>query len=357
MKIAIDVSQIVYETGVSVYTRNLVQNLLKIDNKNEYILYGGSLRQIERLKSVVNEFSGKFTRKVYPIPPVLADFIWNRIHIFPVEKLVGKIDIFHSSDWTQPPSRAFKITTIHDLVPLIYPKLSNPKIIKVHEKRFHWIINEVDRVIVPSQITATDASKLGLDRFKIKVIPEAPDPIFKPESIEKIEQIKKKYNIFGKYFLSVGVNPRKNSERIIRAFEKIRAGLDLKLVFIGINNYLIEPKRGVIFTGHIPYEDLPSIYSGAEALLYPSLYEGFGLPILEAFSCKIPVLTSCTGSMKEIADKAAVLVDPYSIDSIASGIINILQNRDKYISAGLKKIKRYSWENNAKETLELYKKL
>ncbi|OGM10522.1 hypothetical protein A2159_01110, partial [Candidatus Woesebacteria bacterium RBG_13_34_9] len=342
MKIAIDISQIVYETGVSVYTRNLVQNLLKNDRENEYILYGGSLRQFNSLKLITNRFLGKYTCKLYPIPPTLADIIWNKVHIFTIEKLIGNIDVFHSSDWTQPPSKALKITTIHDLIPLLFPKLSDPRIIKVHKKRLYWIINEVDWVIVPSQTTAMDAVKLGIDKHRIKVIPEAPDSIFKPELKEKIERIKKKYKIFGKYLLAVGVNPRKNYERIISAYEKIRAGLDLKMIFVGSNSFNIEQKRGVIFTGNIPYDELPSFYSGAEALIYPSLYEGFGLPILEAFSCKTPVLTSSYGSMKEIAGEYAVLVDPYSIDSISNGIVNILKNRDRYVNAGTKRIKDYS---------------
>lgn len=109
MRICIDVSQIVYGTGVSVYTRNLIQNLLKIDQKNEYVFFAGTLRRKADVLRFVPD------AKVFPIPPTLADIIWNRTHVLPIEKLVGKIDVFHSSDWTQPPSNAFKVTTVHDL--------------------------------------------------------------------------------------------------------------------------------------------------------------------------------------------------------------------------------------------------
>src|SRR5687767_3901052 len=114
MKIGIDISQIIYETGVSVYTQNLVTNLLKIDNENEYVLFGGSFRRLDDIKKMVANFQGRVISKIFPFPPVLADLIWNRFHTFPIEKLVGKIDVFHSSDWAQPPTSAFNVTTIHD---------------------------------------------------------------------------------------------------------------------------------------------------------------------------------------------------------------------------------------------------
>ncbi|KKQ96568.1 MAG: hypothetical protein UT23_C0029G0007, partial [Candidatus Woesebacteria bacterium GW2011_GWA1_39_12] len=107
MKIAIDISQSIYGTGVSWYTRSLVENLLTLDDQNEYLLFGGSLRRLGELR--------KFAKgKYYPIPPSLADFIWNRLHVLPIENLIGEVDVFHSSDWTQPPSKAFKVTTVHD---------------------------------------------------------------------------------------------------------------------------------------------------------------------------------------------------------------------------------------------------
>src|SRR5574341_726113 len=130
MRIGIDVSQIVYGTGVSVYTQNLVRELLRIDDQNEYLLFGGSLRQLGDLKSKLKEFN--VVKKIFPLPPTALDLLWNRLHILPIESLVGKLDAYHSSDWTQAPSTAFKVTTVHDLVPVKYPHESHPRIVAAH---------------------------------------------------------------------------------------------------------------------------------------------------------------------------------------------------------------------------------
>ena len=128
MKIGIDISQVIYGTGVSTYTENLVKALLLQDKKNEYLLFGGSLRRRADLKTFVSELKGNFESKFFPIPPTLGDILWNRLHILPIEKLVGDLDVFHSSDWTQPPSKAFKVTTVHDLIPLKFPGILIPKL-------------------------------------------------------------------------------------------------------------------------------------------------------------------------------------------------------------------------------------
>lgn len=354
MKIAIDISQIVYGTGVSVYTKNLVENLLKTDKKNDYILFGGTLRRKTELRSIMDGFKGNIQSKIYPIPPTLADFIWNKAHILPIEKLIGAVDVFHSSDWTQPPSKAFKVTTIHDIVPIKYPNLSHPKLVSNQNSRFKWVKKETDRVIVPSVATANDIEKLGIEKEKIKVIPEAIDPGLGPAKKSEIEKIKRKYRISGKYLLSVGVNPRKNTERIISAYEKIKGEINIKLVIIGYSLKKQSDTRGVYFLGHVPLEDLSSLYTGAEVLIYPSLYEGFGLPILEAFACKIPVVTSDFGSMAEVAGNAAVLVDPYNTFSIADGVFKAISNRDEFVKRGLLRAKGFSWQNTAEKTLAVY---
>lgn len=353
MRIAIDISQIVYGTGVSVYTGSLVANLLKIDKENEYVLFAGTLRR----KSDVLSFFPQ--AKVFPIPPTLADLIWNKLHTFPIEKLIGKIDVLHTSDWSEPPSTAFKVTTIHDLAPILYPNLFPRDIIRsivgTHKMKLAWSRAESDRVIVPSGATKKDLIKLGFDEAKIRVIPEAPAANFKRATEEGIARLKSKYKIGGKYILAVGVDPRKNSDRIIKAFDLVRAGRDLKLIFVGQAKYMkIEENRNIRIAGHVPPADLPAFYSGAEALVYPSLYEGFGLPILEAFACGTPVVTSNVSSMPEVAGEAAVLVDPEDINSISEGIKKALEGPKGLIEKGMERIKQFSWEKTAKMTLDVY---
>ena len=355
MKIGIDISQVVYGTGVSTYTENLVKALLLQDKKNKYLLFGGSLRRRADLKTFVSGLKGNFESKFFPVPPMLGDILWNRLHILPIEKLVGDLDVFHSSDWTQPPSKAFKVTTIHDLVPLKFPQHSHSKIVSAHKARIKWVKKEVDKVIVPSEATKKDLLKIGLKEKRIVIIPEAPDTIFKPAKKTEINKLKRKYRISGGYLLAVGVSPRKNTERIISAYEKMQAGLNLKLVFIGHFHKGVEQRRGVRFIGHVETKEMPVFYSGAEALVYPSLYEGFGLPVLEAFACKTPVVTSDTSSLPEISGNAAVLVDPYNVDSIAEGIREALDQKKDLVKKGLARIKDFSWKETARKTLEVYR--
>lgn len=356
MRIAIDVSQVVYGTGVSKYTRNLVSSLLTIDNRNDYLLIGGAVRRRKDLNVFFNSLApGKFNTKQFPISPSMANLIWNKLHILPIEFFIGKIDVLHSSDWSQPPSKAYKVTTIHDLVPLKFPELSHPKVVSTHIARLNRVKEEVDMVIVPSETTKRDLIKYGFDLKKIRVIPEAPDPSFKPASIDACNKIRKKYQIEGKFLLAVGINPRKNTEKVIEAFDMLKKEANLRLVIVGEQISLNIPKKhNVMLLGHVSEAEMPAFYSAAELLVYASLYEGFGLPVLEAFACKTPVVTSNVGSMKEIAGDGAELVDPKSTEAIARGIENAIKNREILIQKGVKRVKTYSWEKTAKMTLKVY---
>ncbi len=362
MKVAIDISQVVYEGGVPRYTDNLVRSLVDIVKKDEILLFGYSLRKKALLSSKVLEYKrGKFgenvREKILPVPLSFFEFLWNRLHILPVENLIGKVDLFHSSDWIQPPSKSLKVTTVHDLIAIKFPKITPAKIVSVHSARMRWVLKEVDKVIVPSKTTAYDCEEYGIKADKIEIIPEACDPVFKPAKKHEIERIKRKYKIFGDYILGVGVGLRKNTQRIIEAYEKIKPELDLKLIFVGNKNQEVNYVRGVFFLGNVAVDDLVKLYSGALALVYPSLYEGFGLPILESFSCKTPVVTSNSGSLAELGKKGAFLVDPYSVDSIAEGILSVIKDREKWVKKGVNIVKKYSWEKTAEKTLKVYKSL
>jgi len=353
MKIGIDISSVIYGTGVSHYTRNLVKNLLLVDKENEYVLFGGSLRRKKELDSFLLSLKGEFQSKIVHFPPTLADFVWNNLKIFPIENMLGKIDVFHSSDWTQPKTSAFKVTTIHDLVPVKFPRLVHPRIYKVHKRRLEIAKSEVDRIIVPSEATREDLIKLKFKSEKIRVIPEAAS--FTPAKPTEVEAVKKKYKIDSKYILIVGVSQIKNTLKAIEAFELVRPGKNLKLVVVGRPiNIKTKEGRGIRFVGHIPDEELEALFTGAEALLFPSLYEGFGIPILDAYSCGIPVVTSNTSSLPEVAGEGAILVDPKNVDSIAEGIEKVLSMRKTLIKKGEKQLSKFSWEKTARKTLDVY---
>lgn len=359
MKIAIDVSAVVYGTGVSTYTQELVRALISLDKKNEYILFGGSLRRKDEINKFISTLKGDSLQgKTFSIPPSFADLLWNRMHLLPIEKLIGKVDVFHSSDWTQPPSKAYKVTTVHDLAHVKFPELIHPKISSVHTRRLKWVKKEVDRIIVPSLATKNDLLDLGFEESRIVVIHEGVDGAIKKVSKNDIEKVRRKFSIQGDYLLSVGANPRKNTARIITALKKLKQDdryRALSLVVVGQPSNIDTSDVGdVNFVGHISDKEFPVFYAGAKVLVYPSLYEGFGIPILDAFKMGLPVVTSNIGSMAEVAGDAAVLVDPGSEESISKGIVKAIDQRESLISKGYVRVKQFSWEKAASETLNVY---
>jgi len=178
---------------------------------------------------------------------------------------------------------------------------------------------------------------LAMPEKKIKVIYEAVGEDFQPQPLSKIEKVKKKYQIKGDYLLAFAGPARKNLERIKKACRSFN------LFVIG------EP--------YTPQEDVAPLYSGALCLVYVSLYEGFGLPVLEAMKCGCPVITSNISSLPEVAGQAALLVDPFDIDEITRAIneiVNHKEKREELIKKGLAQVKRFSWEKTARETLKVY---
>lgn len=359
MKIGIDISQLAFPgTGVAIYTQNLVENLLKIDKENQYIFFFSSLRQSppENLKSNL---------KSYKFPPMLLEFIWNRLHVLSVEKLVGKVDIFHTSDWLEPPAKCSKVTTIHDLAIFKYPETfisrGGHDIVSNFKRKLKWVKKESKIIIAVSQSTRNDIVEiLGIPEKKIKVIYEACDTEFTKKSTGDTEKMKRKYGIDGRYILAVGTRePRKNLKRVIEAYEMLGSN-EMKLVIVGkfgwgeeMSN--LKPQTSNLkLLDYVPHGDLPALYSGSECFVYPSLYEGFGLPILEAMSCETPVVTSNVSSMPEVAGRAAVFVNPEDTEDIARGIEEALQNRNDLIRKGKERVKEFSWEKTARETLKIY---
>ena len=350
MRIGIDISQIVYQTGVSRYTAELVKNLLKIDRENEYYFYAGSCHQRQFLQDFFDQIkTNKTTLKLNWITPKLADIFWNKLNLFtPTD-----IDIFHASNWSLPKTKSKLITTIHDLAFLKYPKTLPPYLVAVHTNYLQRAKKYADRIITVSQSTKKDLVNYGISEAKISVIYEAASPIFKPVNPSVT---KTKYGLAKPYFLSVGtLEPRKNITRLIKAYLSIKT--DLQLIIVGKFGWgeTYDNHSGIKFIGFVPDEDLVGLYSGAKAFIYPSLYEGFGLPVLEALSCGCSVITSNCSSLPEVGGKAALYVDPENINSISQAMTAVLKLNLREKS--LKQAKQFSWEKTARETLKVYQEV
>lgn len=375
MRIAIDISQIVHEgTGVATYTDQLVRNLLKIDNQNEYILFGISFRKFHKLQDYFAELrllNNNLKSNFFHIPPKIGEFIWNRLHLVNIENLIDDIDIFHSSDWIQPPSRAKKITTIHDLLVVEYPEVSHPYIVAAQKRRLKWVKKECEMILTDSVFTKDQVNKImHVDSSRIEVVYPGISEKFKPANEESKKYIKQKYGLYDDYILSVGtLEPRKNIKAVLVAFEKFMKHQlistrkkPIELVIVGKTGWgeKVSKTKYIKPLGFVEENDLPSLYSAASLFVYPSLYEGFGFPVLEAMACNCPVITSDRGSIKELALDAALIADPLLSEDIAVKMTQVFVDRDlreNLIQKGQKNVERFNWKKTAKEVLSIYNKL
>ncbi len=334
-RVGMDISQIAHNGGVSTYTQKLASKLELIKDLDMVYFYS-SLR---------NSYKGSLKNvKSYKLPPTLFEVLFNKLRNVPIEKFIGDIDIFHSSDWTQPPAKAKKITTYHDVVPLKYPKWSHPKIISVHKKRLKIVEEEIDKVIAVSESTKHDLLEVSrIPEEKIVVIYEAPTISSGLVSEEDIEAFKRKYDLPKNFLLAIGgIGERRNIERIKEAakgYNLIVSGQDLPWV---------------------SNEELKLLYASADALVYCSLYEGFGIPILDAFLAGCPVITSNISSMPEVGGEAAIYVNPLDIEDIKKKINMVLQDKDlkdEKVKLGLKRVEKFSWQRCADQTAQVYREL
>jgi glycosyltransferase involved in cell wall biosynthesis len=332
MKIGFDLSQSAFLGGVSSYTKNLAFGLSRREDL-EMIYFYSSLRR---------NYAGPLKNvKSIKIPPNILEPLFNRLRLLPIEIFIGKVDVFHSSDWTQPPTKAFKVTTYHDVVPLKYPEWSTKKIVDVHKRRLKIVEKEIDLVIAVSQSTKKDLLEVSsIPENKIKVIYEGVGSQFKQLSEVKKKEFKRRLRLPDEFILAIGgIGERRNLERIKKASK------DQNLVITGET------------IPSLSDDEMPLLYSSASILLYSSLYEGFGLPILEAFSCGCPVVTSNRSAMLEIAGNAAILVNPEDIYNIKDGIDKAFDEKENLIKKGLARVKNFSLEKSIEETVKVYRSI
>jgi len=378
-RIGIDISTLLNhgpDIGAGRYIINLVRNLLEIDNKNTYVLTGRytSTRYLEIAYNLKKDFkNNKIELKFYGTPQKKLD-LWNRFKFPPIEFLGFKADILHCPDYLIPPTLNKNIVlTIHDLAFIRFPEFNFDWFIKKYTGEVKKNARISKRVIADSESTKNDIVRFfKIDPAKVEVVYLAADSIFKklPEK-EKDISVLKKYKINKKYILSVGtIEPRKNFITLIEAFNHIKqkkADFSYKLVIAGRTGWKSEatylerensPYRDdILFIGRVPDKDLVQIYNQAELFVYPSLFEGFGLPPLEAMSCGLPVMASDSSSLKEVVGDAGILVPSEDHREISRQILYVLKNekiKNKLKEKSLKQAQKFSWEKTARKTLVIY---
>lgn len=376
MIIGIDISSLPYGTGVSNYTLNLVKHLLKLDTDNTYKLFYSSLRLPipQEITKLVHKHSN-VTLYHFKIPLTLLSFIWNKIHIFPIEWFIGHCNIFHTSDWTHPPTlKAKTISTIHDLTPFLFPQWLNPKIVNNHKSKLNASLKQNSFYICVSKNSLNDLLKIfpQIERQNTTVIYEAAEDKYSDfyklnqnHKSQLISSIKNKYNLKD-YLLAQGTRePRKNLALLIKAFlkyKKLHPKSTLQLAIAGKYGWgkdITSPISDIKILGFVAENDLVQLHAAAVALVFPSLYEGFGLPVVKAMAVGTPVITSANSSLKEIAHNSALLINPKSTTAIIKAIEKISKNnvRINLIKKGIQRAKIFSWTTTAQSTLKIYQKI
>ena len=371
MRICFDLSPALHRhAGIGRYAHELLAALTRIDRANTYRVFHNQLAFNERVDAPLDPLPRTvipLTAKPWRMSVLLADFL--RV---PMDRWIPGIDVFHGTDHLLPPlRRARTVFTLHDLIFKFFPEYHLPlnrAFLGVMLPRF---LRRADSIIAVSECTKRDAIRLyHLPPEKIAVIHEGFDPALRPvEDKNLIAQARARYAHGQPFILYLGtIEPRKNIVALIDAVRALRArGLPHRLLIAGRKGWLYQPtldhvaqmgmSDAVDFLDYVPDAELPALFSACDAFVFPSLYEGFGLPPLEAMACGAPVVCSNTSSLPEVVGDAAVLFDPRDIGEIASAIERVVSDaalRDELRAKGIAQAAKFSWERAARETLAVY---
>jgi glycosyltransferase involved in cell wall biosynthesis len=355
--------------GVHVYTLQLLRALLLLDTQNEYILVHSCENPI--FDAWVKAGEGRISQKIvpgwrkFPFWPSFRKFL-----LLPLFLRFWKPDIVFEPAHMGPFSwfwKCKKVVMIHDLTPVLFPQFHIWISRFIHARLLPLIFSQVDGIVVPSVCTQKDVERLYAPRCPIAVVYEAADENYKPVSSELVLRVKEHFGISKPYILSVGtLEPRKNLQVLLEAFCLLNG--DYSLVIVGKKGWyysdLLQHIQGaqqkeadIIVTGYVDESDLDALYSGAEVMVYPSLYEGFGLPPLEAMQCGCPVICSNTSSLPEVVGEAGVVFDPCSVDSLVGHLRKVLSDatiRMRLQQQGIERAQLFSWQKCAQETLDFF---
>jgi len=371
-RIALDYTPALKQTGgIGRYVRELADALAKVGDSEEYRLFAAGVNRAGLPAPPGENFCWKPTR----ITSEWLARLWHRAGIpLSIEAFTGAIDLFHATDFVLPPTRPRTRTllTVHDLSFVRVPSAASPPLKAYLDAVVPSSVAAADHILADSEATKADLIELYKTREnKITVLYSGVNPRFRrvADRERRAATLRKDNLDKVNYILSVGtVQPRKNYSRVVEALAALReTGVALHYAIAGVSGWLQDELRQTIaragmsdtvhMLGLVEDPDLPALYSGARMLVMASLYEGFGLPVLEAMACGAPVITSNLSSLPEVGGSAALLVDPQDTDAISDAILKLETDdarRSQLIEAGYRQAKKFSWERAGGQLKSIY---
>ena len=376
-RIGIDVtSALTQGGGIGRYTRELVRALVTLQSDNRYTLFSA---RAPRNLSVPDPLP--IGPHIYYHPAFLDERwlyrIWYRLRFpFPVQAFTGGLDLFHSPDFVLPPVAGDipTLLTVHDLSFLHFPQTFPPRLVSYLNSVVPWSVSRATHILADSQSTKKDLQEQwSVPEEKITVLYSGVSDDYVPvTNTAVLKDVRRTYGLEdAPYILSVGtVQPRKNYQMLIRAYALLAQQFPHNLAIAGGKGWLDEDmmaeaeRQGIAhrvkFMGFVADEHLPALYSGASLFAFPSLYEGFGLPVLEAMACGVPAIISNSSSLPEVGEDAAMMLSPDSPAAWSESMHSVLsdpQRAASMVKAGFKQAGRFTWRKAAHELLAIYASL
>lgn len=377
MRVTIDyTSAIAQGAGIGRYTRSLVAGLARVDPATQYTLF--SVERPTPTRGFPDPALAPNMRpRVFGVGNRYATIAWQRLRLpAPVEWVAGPSAVFHGPDFTLPPTRsARRVVTIHDLAFLTHPALAFPKLAAYLQTVVPRSVRSAQRVIAVSQFTADElVARLGVAPERISVIPLGVDPsVRRITDPARIAELEARLGLRHPLVLAVStIEPRKNYERLIAAFARAtqapdgpqmlalagRKGWLYEGTFEAVKRYGVQDR--VNFLDYVSDDDLPTLYTAADALAMPSISEGFGIPVIEAMACGTPVVCSSAGALPEVAGDAALIVAPEDVEGLAAALVRIISYpalREELRQRGLQRCRRFDWDIAARAHAQVYQAL
>jgi len=372
MRIGYDVRPFLREeTGVGVYFKNLLFALAGMDRTNEYYLFSSSMKDRFIPAKIPRFEKGRFRDFRYPVKAV--DFLWHRLGWPPLDFFFHvRLDLAHSPTPLVLPARGKKIVTVYDLFFLDFPRISDRMARKDFARGIRDSLGRCDGVLTISRFTEEQLrERFGLEAEKVRIIPPGVHRDFwRPADALSAERTRQRHGLPRDFLLFVGaLEPRKNLPRLLQALKVVhqsfarvslvlagREGRDAGVVRARTRELGLE--TWVKITGYLEADELRDLYHSASAFVFPSLGEGFGIPLLEAMASGVPVVSSRAPALPETAGEAAEYFDPLDGEDMARAIVRVLDDgdlRERLVSSGLRRVKGFTWERAAAQALDFYR--